>query len=66
MDVRCPDCDVAMDGVTFRTAEATTPHVRTEEPRDDVLGTLGLPDRREVSTKMCPECGLLRHYADRE
>ncbi|MFC7142058.1 hypothetical protein ACFQMA_19755 [Halosimplex aquaticum] len=47
-------------------SDAWKPHVRTDETREGLLGKLGMNERQEVETVMCPECGLLRFYADIE
>ncbi|MFB6150867.1 MAG: hypothetical protein ABEJ40_03585 [Haloarculaceae archaeon] len=60
---RCPDCGVTLADVEFDTTRGGTPRVATGEKRDGLLGTLGVDERREVTTVMCPECGLIRHYA---
>ncbi|WP_459194753.1 hypothetical protein [Halosimplex sp. J119] len=66
MDHRCPDCGVSMESVEFGMNDAWQPHVKTEEKREGLLGKLGMNERQEVETVMCPECGLVRFYADIE
>ncbi len=56
-----------MEEVEFGMNDAwNPPHVRTDEKREGLLGKLGMSERKEVETVMCPECGLLRLYADIE
>lgn len=66
----CSDCGVAMERVSFGMreglSEAQTPFVRTREPREGLLGRLGVRERAEVRAFLCPECGLVRLYADLE
>lgn len=66
MDVDCPDCAVGMKQVQFETGVdgEHRPSVRTEKKRPGLLGQLGLHERKPVITLMCPDCGLLRQYAD--
>ncbi|WP_136716193.1 hypothetical protein [Halorientalis salina] len=68
MDIDCPDCAVPMERVTFGMkkglAESQAPFVRTADSREGLLGRLGLTDGQPVLTLLCPECGLLRQYAD--
>ena len=66
MDRRCPDCDAAMGEVDFRMSNAFQPHVKLPERSEGILGSLGVKARRDVTTWMCPECGLLRFYGDIE
>ncbi len=66
MEHRCPDCGVSTEPVEFGMSDAWKPHVRTDETREGLLGKLGMNERQEVETVMCPECGLLRFYADIE
>ena len=62
-DRRCPDCGVTMDAVEFGMSDAWNPHVRTDESREGILGSLGMNETRDVTALLCPECGLLRLYA---
>ena len=66
MDHRCPDCGVTMEEVEFSMGDAWNAHVRTGEKRSGLLGKLGMNERKELTTVMCPECGLVRHYAEFE
>jgi len=61
---RCPDCGVTMEPVTFGMTDAYQPHVKTDERRGGILGRLGMNEKREVTAVLCPECGLVRLYAE--
>jgi ribosomal protein S27AE len=63
---RCPDCGVTLEEVTFSLSDAYSPHVKTGEKREGLLGKLGASERFDVETLMCPECGRLAFYADLE
>lgn len=65
-DDRCPDCGVTMETVEFGMSDAWNAYVKTGEKREGLLGKLGMNERAEVDTLMCPECGLLRFFADVE
>lgn len=62
----CPDCNVSMDPVEFGMNDAWNPHVRTGEKREGLLGKIGVEEQTPVETFMCPNCGLVRQYADVE
>jgi hypothetical protein len=55
-----------MEQVKFGMADAWNPYVNTGEKRAGLLGKIGMNERRDVTTYMCPECGLLRQYVDLE
>lgn len=61
---RCPDCGVTMDDLTLRTNSGHTLQVVSEESRDGILGSLGVKKHFDVDGVVCPECGLVRAYAD--
>jgi len=63
---RCPDCGVTMEEVDFRVSGFETPQIVTGESREGLLGRLGVDEHKDLTTVMCPECGLVRHYADFE
>jgi ssDNA-binding Zn-finger/Zn-ribbon topoisomerase 1 len=65
---RCPDCSVTMAEVEFGMDEGWGPgaYVKTGEKREGLLGKLGMNERKELTTVMCPECGMVRHFADFE
>lgn len=68
---RCPDCGVKLETVEFNTAEGGG-YVEVNNYQEELLQSLGVVDtmsldgkeRLDVHTKMCPNCGLLRLYAD--
>ena len=66
MEHRCPDCSVTMEEVEFSMGDAWNAHVRTDEKQTGLLGKLGMNERKDLTTVMCPECGLVRHYAEFE
>ncbi|NHN42461.1 hypothetical protein G9C85_12615 [Halorubellus sp. JP-L1] len=66
MDERCPDCSVTLERVEFGMSDAWNPHVRTGEKKDGLLGKFGMNETVDVDAVMCPECGLVRLYADVE
>ncbi len=43
--------------------DAWKPDVRTSKSRGGLLGSLGMNERKEVVTAMCPECGRLLFHA---
>ena len=53
-----------MEPVTFGMTDAYQPHVKTDERRGGILGRLGMNEKREVTAVLCPECGLVRLYAE--
>ncbi|WP_134671250.1 hypothetical protein [Halorussus marinus] len=63
-DPRCPDCGVTMEGVDVRTGGGYELSVQTDEKREGLLGSLGMNESLDVSPRLCPECGLVRLYAD--
>jgi hypothetical protein len=46
--------------------DAKNPKIKTGEQKQGVLGKLGMDESKRVDTVACPECGLLRFYADVE
>ncbi|WP_227353566.1 hypothetical protein [Haladaptatus salinisoli] len=60
---RCSDCGVTLETVKFGMNDAWSPHVKTSERREGLLGSLGMSEKREVQARMCPECGRLSFYA---
>ncbi|WP_266078363.1 hypothetical protein [Haladaptatus caseinilyticus] len=61
---RCPDCSVTLEPVKFGMSDAWQPHVKTNDRRGGLLGSLGLNETRAVRTRMCPECGRLLFHAE--
>jgi rubredoxin len=66
LNARCPDCGVTLEPVEFMMQTERNPKVRTGEKKEGLLGTLGFDDNKPVDTGCCPECGLLRFYAQLE
>lgn len=66
MPNRCPDCGVTMEQATMRTAEGFELQIVTDEPREGLLGSLGMKEKAAVTTAVCPECGLVRQYVEEE
>lgn len=65
MDPQCPDCGVSLQRSTPATAlQHEKLRLRTSQPRDGVLGALGAKEIVDVYGYICPECGLVRWYAD--
>jgi rRNA maturation protein Nop10 len=60
---RCPDCGVTLEPVKFGMSDAWKPYVKTSERREGLLGSLGMNEKKEVETTMCPECGRLLFHA---
>ena len=63
-DPRCPDCGVTMERVKLHTGDGLGLNVKTGEKKDGLLGSLGVNESRSVSPRMCPECELVRLYAE--
>lgn len=64
VDPRCPDCGVTMERVKVQTGDGFGLNVKTGEKRSGLLGSLGVKESRKVSPRACPECGLVRLYAE--
>ncbi|WP_247002589.1 hypothetical protein [Halosolutus gelatinilyticus] len=60
---RCPDCGIETEATSLRTNGAERLVVDTGS-RGGVLGKLGVGKTAGVDAVCCPECGLLRLYAD--
>jgi hypothetical protein len=64
---RCPDCSATMDTETvIGSANREPMQLRTDESAGGVLGKLGMNETLSIDTWACPECGLVRLYADAE
>ena len=61
---RCPDCGVTMERVKIQTGDGFGLKINTGEKRSGLLGSLGMTESRDVSPRACPECGLVRLYAE--
>lgn len=62
-DARCPDCGVALEEVDLFTGQGEL-KVRTEVEGDDVLAAVGVTKALDVTPRRCPDCGLVRFYAE--
>lgn len=60
---RCPDCGVRMESTPLRSNGGHGLVVDTGK-RDGVLGRIGISETASVDSVCCPECGLVRLYAD--
>lgn len=60
---RCPDCGVTMNEHDIYTGGGQF-DLRTDESTEGILGSLGAKERLSVSPYHCPECGLVRFYAE--
>ncbi|MFP8952026.1 hypothetical protein ACLI4Z_03495 [Natrialbaceae archaeon A-arb3/5] len=62
---RCPDCGVRMESAQVRSNDGARLVLDTGR-RDGMLGKLGISETERVESVCCPECGLVRLYADLE
>ncbi|WP_162224386.1 hypothetical protein [Halorussus amylolyticus] len=62
-DARCPDCGVTLAEADLFTGQGDL-KVRTETDEDGVLAAVGVAKALEVSPRRCPDCGLVRFYAE--
>ncbi|WP_339102433.1 hypothetical protein [Haloterrigena salinisoli] len=62
---RCPDCGVTMEPVPVRDGESMGLSIATGE-RGGLLGKLGFKNRAKLQGVCCPECQLVRLYAEEE
>ena len=62
---RCPDCGVTMEPVPVRDTEGMRLSIATGS-RDGLLGKLGLQNTAKLEGVCCPECRLVRLYAEEE
>jgi len=53
-----------MEPVELRTGEGFKLQINTDERREGLLGSLGMTENHSVEGRLCPECGLVRTYAD--
>lgn len=58
----CPDCEQGLEPVDLETGDGRFSLVT--ESSDDVLSAVGIAQLREVEPRMCPDCGLVRLYAE--
>ena len=62
-DPRCPDCGVTLEEHDLSTGQGHL-RIKTDRNADGFFGSLGVAERLDVSPHLCPECGLVRFYAD--
>lgn len=62
---RCPDCGVELESMELRTTDGFELQIKTDEPREGLLGGLGAKQTLTPTAHVCPECGLTRFYVDR-
>jgi rubredoxin len=60
---RCPDCGVTMEEMDVQTGGGHHLQFVSEENKEGFLGTLGVKQRYDGQSYVCPECGLSRLYA---
>ncbi|ACV48102.1 MULTISPECIES: hypothetical protein [Halomicrobium] len=65
MERQCPDCGVAMEPAQL-SAGGNNVRARTEDQHEGFLGSLGLRGSHRLEARLCPECGLVRTYAEIE
>ncbi|WP_410766425.1 hypothetical protein [Haloferax sp. DFSO60] len=63
---RCPDCGVMMEKMEIQTGDGFNLYLVTNEPKPGMLGGLGLKEKLKPVVVVCPECGLIRQYAEKE
>ncbi|EMA46113.1 hypothetical protein [Halococcus saccharolyticus] len=62
---RCPDCDVSMTETKLTAGGQYDVFVKTD--RDGgLLDRIGIDEHTGTAAHLCPECGLVRLYADIE
>jgi predicted RNA-binding Zn-ribbon protein involved in translation (DUF1610 family) len=61
---RCPDCGVTLEEITLRSNGGYELQAVSDEHRGGILGSLGMKERLDLTTLACPECGLVRLYAE--
>ncbi len=64
---RCPDCGVELEALQIRTTDGwSTLQIKTDEPKQGILGGLGAKETLTPTAHVCPECGLTRLYVEHE
>lgn len=59
----CPDCDVALESVQY-DANQRGNKIRIVDNDGGILTKLGLTGGTYAYGYLCPECGLVRFYAE--
>lgn len=50
----------------MRTSGGYETHLVTDDPKEGILGSLGMKEKVKPTTYVCPECGLVRQYVEKE
>ncbi|MFC6724470.1 hypothetical protein ACFQE1_08800 [Halobium palmae] len=61
---RCPDCGVGLEAMDVQTGDGFKLYLVTNEPKPGILGGLGAKEKLRPTVYVCPECGLVRLYAE--
>ena len=62
---RCPDCGVTLEEMKLQTTDGFGVRLVTNERKSGILGGLGAKEKLKPTVYVCPECGLVRTYAER-
>ena len=62
-DALCPDCGVSLEEADLFTGQGEF-KIRTEAESDDVLAAVDVTKALDVTPWRCPDCGLVRLYAE--
>ncbi|MFC4359740.1 hypothetical protein ACFO0N_17480 [Halobium salinum] len=62
---RCPDCGVGLEAMEMQTGDGFTLYLVTNERKRGLRGTFGMKEKLRPVPHVCPECGLVRQYAER-
>lgn len=54
-----------MEEMKMRTTDGFKLQLVTDEPKSGIFGGLGAKEKIKPTVVVCPECGLIRQYADR-
>ncbi|UPW00688.1 hypothetical protein M0R88_00960 [Halorussus gelatinilyticus] len=60
---RCPDCDLPLEEVQYDT-NAGRNKIRLNYRDGGILSKLGVTSNTYAYAYVCPECGLVRFYAE--
>lgn len=63
-DKRCPDCGVTLEAMETRTTDGFGLRLVTNEPKEGFFGNFGAKEKLDPVPYVCPECGLVRTYAE--
>ena len=48
----------------MRTSDGFELYLVTDDPKEGILGSLGMKEKVKPTAYVCPECGLVRQYVD--